>query len=105
MPREKRAAPQDLEIYDLRRGLAKHIPGAPALVRNFGFDEVEVPDFYGLTAGGFREQLSRGHLRCTATLAQHDRLSQDLNGVIAVGILAHHSCRYPLQPVFVMQTA
>jgi sugar phosphate isomerase/epimerase len=73
--------PLGLEIYSLRRELAKDIPGTLALVRRFGFDEVEVPNYYGLTARGFREQLDRVHLKCTAMVAQHDRLSQDLKGV------------------------
>jgi sugar phosphate isomerase/epimerase len=47
-----------------------------------GFTEVEVPGFYGLSARAFCEQLDRAHLRCTAMVAQHDRLSEDLNGVV-----------------------
>jgi hypothetical protein len=81
-PRES-FGPLGLEIYSLRRELAEDIPGTLALVRNFGFDEVEVPNFYGLTAGGFRKQLDKVQLRCTAMVAQHDRLSQDLKGVVA----------------------
>jgi sugar phosphate isomerase/epimerase len=71
-----------LEIYSLRRELAKDIPGTLALVRKFGFEELEVPNFYGLTARGFREQLDKAHLRCTAMVAQYDQLSQDLKGVV-----------------------
>ena len=74
--------PLGLEIYSLRRKFASDIPGTLALVRNFGFEEVEVPNFYGLTTRAFREQLDRAHLRCTAMVAQHDRLSQDLKGVV-----------------------
>src|SRR5690242_8401478 len=74
--------PMGLEIYSLRRELAKDIPGTLALVRKFGFEEVEVPGFYGLSAGAFREQLDRAHLRCTAMVAQYDRLSNDLKGVV-----------------------
>lgn len=78
----KSLGPLGLEIYSLRRELAKDIPGTLALVRNFGFDEVEVPNFYGLTASAFRDQMDKAHLRCTAMVAQHDRLSHDLKGVI-----------------------
>ena len=74
--------PLGLEIYSLRRELAKDIPGTLALVRKFGFEEVEVPNFYGLTASAFREQLDKVHLRCTAMVAQHERLSQDRKGVV-----------------------
>jgi sugar phosphate isomerase/epimerase len=71
-----------LQIYSLRRELAKDIPGTLALVQKFGFEEVEVPGFYGLTASGFREQLDKAHLRCTAMVAQYERLSKDLSGVV-----------------------
>lgn len=80
-PRES-PGPLGLEIYSLRRELAKDIPGTLALVRNFGFKEVEVPNFYGLTASAFRDQLDKADLRCTAMVAQHERLSQDLKGVV-----------------------
>jgi sugar phosphate isomerase/epimerase len=75
--------PLGLEIYSLRRELAKDIPGTLALVRKFGFSEVEVPGFYGLTASAFREQLDRAQLKCTAMVAKHDQLSKDLDSVVA----------------------
>jgi sugar phosphate isomerase/epimerase len=80
-PRES-LGPLGLEIYSLRRELARDVPGTLALVRQMGFSEVEVPNYYGLTAGKFREQLDKAHLRCTAMVAQHDRLDKDLNGVV-----------------------
>jgi len=79
-PRES-FGPLGLEIYSLRRELAKDIPGTLAWVRNFGFEEVEVPKFYGLSARAFREQLDKAHLQCTAMVAQHNRLSKDLDAV------------------------
>ena len=81
VPREA-FGPLGLEIYSLRRELAKDIPGTLALVRKFGFEEVEVPGFYGLTARGFRERLDKAHLRCTAMVAQYDQLSKDMDGVV-----------------------
>ena len=81
----KPAGPLGLEIYSLRRELAKDIPGTLKLVRQLGFEDVEVPNFYGLTASEFREQLNRANLSCSAMVAQHDRLSQDLQGVISDG--------------------
>jgi hypothetical protein len=39
----KFAGPLGLEIYSLRRELAKDVPGTLARVRRFGFKEVEVP--------------------------------------------------------------
>jgi sugar phosphate isomerase/epimerase len=74
--------PLGLEIYSLRREMAKDIPGTLALIRQMEFEEVEVPGFYGLSAGAFREQLDRANLRCTAMVAQHDRLTSNSRGVI-----------------------
>ena len=88
--------PLGLEIYSLRRELAKDIPGTLALVRQMGFSEVEVPNYYGLTAGQFREQLDKAHLRCTAMVAQHDRLNKNLNGVVTdAGVLGASYVIYP----------
>jgi len=74
--------PLGLEIYSLRRELATDLAGTLALVRRMGFNEVEVPALYGLTARAFRAQLDRAYLNCTAMVAQHDRLTSDLSGVI-----------------------
>jgi len=52
-------------------------------VRQFGFEDVEVPSFYGLTAGEFRRQLDKARLRCSAMVAKHEQLSQELKGVIS----------------------
>jgi sugar phosphate isomerase/epimerase len=75
--------PLGLEIYSLRRELAKDIPGTLALVKQWGFGEVEVPGFYGLNATAFHGQLDRAQLKCTAMVAQYDRLSKDLKSVVA----------------------
>ena len=91
--------PLGLEIYSLRRELAKDVPGTLTLVRQMGFSEVEVPNYYGLTAGKFREQLDKAHLRCTAMVAQHDRLDKDLNGVVEdARVLDAASVIYPWVP-------
>ena len=79
----KSLGPLGLEMYSLRRELVKDLPGTLALVRQFGFEEVEVPNLYGLTSNQFREQLDKAGLHCSAMVAQHDRLSQDLEGVIS----------------------
>lgn len=71
-----------LEIYSLRRELAKDLPGTLALVRKYGFRQVEVPGLYGLTAPQFREQLDRTQLECTAMVAQYERLTKDMKGAI-----------------------
>ena len=80
---ELETAPLELEIYSLRKELSKDIPGTLAFVRQLGFQDVEVPDFNGLRSKQFLEQLDKAGLRCSAMVAQHDRLSQDLQGVIS----------------------
>src|SRR6185437_8506321 len=46
-----------LEIYSLRREAEKDLPATLALIRKFGFKEVEGGDFYGRTAAEFRKLL------------------------------------------------
>jgi sugar phosphate isomerase/epimerase len=98
IPRES-VPPLGLEIYSLRRELAKDVPGTLALVHKFGFEEIEVPNFYGLTARAFREQTDKVQLRCTAMVAQHERLSNDMKGVIAdAKVVGAHYVLYPWIP-------
>jgi sugar phosphate isomerase/epimerase len=89
-------APLGLEIYSLRKELSKDIPGTLAFVRQLGFQDVEVPEFYGLTSKEFREQLDKAGLGCSAMVAQHDRLIQDLQGVISDAQILN--ARYVISP-------
>ena len=72
--KDKFTGPLGLEIYSLRRELAKDMPGTLTQVRRFGFKEVEVPGLYGLSAREFRAQLDKAGLRCTAMVAQDEQL-------------------------------
>lgn len=73
--------PLGFEIYSFRREMKKDVPGTLSNIRRLGFHEVEVPEFYGLTAPDFRAALDTAGLRATSFLAQHDRLTGDLAGV------------------------
>ena len=73
--------PLGFEIYSFRREMKKDVPGTLANIRRLGFHEVEVPEFYGMSAEDFRSALDKAGLRATSFLAQHDRLSGDLSGV------------------------
>jgi len=73
--------PLGFEIYSFRREMKKDIPATLHQIRNLGFHEVEVPEFYGLTAPDFRAALDTANLRATSFLAQYDRMSKDLAGV------------------------
>ncbi|MFZ0590405.1 MAG: hypothetical protein WAM39_07985, partial [Bryobacteraceae bacterium] len=49
--------PLGLELYSLRREIAKDLPGTLAFTRRLGFTDVEVPQLYGLPANKFRSEL------------------------------------------------
>src|SRR5579885_3562419 len=73
--------PLGFEIYSFRREMKKDIPATLKQIRSLGFHEVEVPEFYRLTAADFRSALDTAGLRATSFLAQYDRMSKDLAGV------------------------
>lgn len=70
-----------LEIYSLRREAEKDLPTTLALIRKFGFSEVEGGDFYGRSAAEFRKLLDGNGLKLTSMMAAYDRLSADINSV------------------------
>lgn len=78
---ERFRGPLGIELYSLRREMAKDVPGTLATVRRLGFGEVEVPGFYNLTAAAFRKELDRAGLKATAMVAQDEALRKDLRGV------------------------
>ena len=81
--KDKFAGPLGLEIYSLRRELSKDVPGTLARVRQFGFEEVEVPGLYGLSAAAFRAELDKAGLRCTAMVAQDEVLRGHLESAVS----------------------
>ena len=72
-----------LEIYSLRREAEKDLPATLAMIRNFGFSEVEVGVFYGRSAAEFRRLLDRNGLRATSMMAEYERLQKSLDAVAA----------------------
>ena len=79
--KRKFSVPMGLEIYSLRGEAEKDLPTTLALIRKFGFEEVEGGDFYGRTAAEFRKLLDSNGLRLTSMMAAYDRLSRDINSV------------------------
>ena len=70
-----------LQIYSLR-GEAEHdLPATLAMIRGFGFDEVEVSGLYGHSAAEFRQLLDTNHLKATSMMAEHARLARDIDSV------------------------
>jgi len=72
-----------LEIYSLREEMKKSIPKTLATIRSLGFQDVEVPGLYGMTAAAFRTELDRAGLRCSAMVVPWDRFGSDLSGGLA----------------------
>jgi len=70
-----------LEIYSLRREADKDLPATLALIRKFGFKEVEGGDSFGRSAGEFRKLLDGNGLKLTSMMAAYDRLNQDISAV------------------------
>ena len=72
-----------LEIYSLRGEAEKDLPATLAMIRRFGFNEVEVPGLYGRSAAEFRRLLDRAGLRATSMMTDYERLGKDAEAVAA----------------------
>jgi sugar phosphate isomerase/epimerase len=70
-----------LELYSLRADMKRDIPGTLARVRQMGFDHVEVPGLYGLTALEFRRALDQAGLKATAMVASYQDFKSNLSNV------------------------
>jgi sugar phosphate isomerase/epimerase len=70
-----------LEIYSLRREAEKDLPATVALIRKFGFKEVEGGDSFGRSAAEFRKLLDGNGLKLTSMMAAYDRLNKDISAV------------------------
>ena len=81
--KQKSPGPFGLQIYSLRGEAAKDLPTTLALIRKLGFNEVEVPELYGRTAGEFRQLLDRAGLQATSMMAEYERLGKDADSVAA----------------------
>jgi len=79
--KQKLSLPMGLEIYSLRREAEKDLPATLALIRKFGFKEVEGGDFYGRSAAEFRKLLDGNGLKLTSMMAAYDRLNKDIHSV------------------------
>jgi sugar phosphate isomerase/epimerase len=71
--------PLGLQLYSLRRELAKDVPGTLKMIRGWGFSEVEsFGDFGGAIAG----PLGDAGLKVRSMHVGYDRLQKDLPGVL-----------------------
>jgi sugar phosphate isomerase/epimerase len=72
-----------LELYSLRREAEADLPATLAQVRAMGFREIEVPQYYGLTAAEFRKALDKTQLQAGALVAQWDVLEKGIGPIAA----------------------
>src|SRR5258706_11366263 len=70
-----------LELYSLRDDMKLDVPSTLARVRQMGFQHVEVPSFYGLSAPEFRRALDAAGLKATAMVARYIDLQDNMTGV------------------------
>jgi sugar phosphate isomerase/epimerase len=82
MAKQKLSIPIGLQIYSLRREAQKDLPQTLAMIRKFGFDEVEVSALYGHSAAEFRRLLDNNGLKATSMMAQYDKLMTEMSSVI-----------------------
>jgi sugar phosphate isomerase/epimerase len=83
MGEQNAAARFGLEIYSLRSEAEKDLPATLAMIRKFGFHELEVGGFYGRSATEFRRLLDKNGLRATSMMAEYERLGKDVHTVAA----------------------
>ena len=77
------AKPVGMELWTYRQLLTKDLPGTLAMIRRSGFRDVETASLYGRDPAAFRKLLDQAGLTCSSFIAGYQRLSQDLDGVIA----------------------
>jgi sugar phosphate isomerase/epimerase len=80
---EKKAPGFGLEIYSLRGEAEKDLPATLAMIRKFGFTEVEVSALYKRSAAEFRRLLDKAGLQATSMMAEYDRLGKAADSVAA----------------------
>lgn len=72
-----------LQLYSLRHLFEKgNIPGTLALVRRWGFTDVEAAGTYKLTTSGFAAEVKRAGLRIASTGADFNQLAKDAGSVV-----------------------
>jgi sugar phosphate isomerase/epimerase len=72
-----------LQLYSLRHLFEKgDVPGTLAMVRGWGFAEVEAAGTYKLPPADFAAQVRKAGLRIASTGADFDRLAKDVDSVI-----------------------
>jgi sugar phosphate isomerase/epimerase len=80
---QNRTQRMGLELYSLRYKAEKDLPATLAMIRKFGFEELEVGALFGRTAAEFRKLLDNNGLKATSMMAEHDKLQKQIDSVAA----------------------
>jgi sugar phosphate isomerase/epimerase len=72
-----------IQLYSLRQRMEKDVPGALALVRDWGLTEVETAGYYGRTAAQFAEELKRHGLAAKSMHAGYELLRDKMPQVVS----------------------
>ena len=76
-------APIGLQLYSLRHLFEKgDVPGTLAMVRQWGFTDVEAAGTYKMTPADFAAQVKKAGLRIASTGADFNQLTKDVGSVI-----------------------
>ena len=76
-----------LELYSFRRELAKDLPGTLQLIKQMGITDVEGGDYFGLTAGKFKQALATAKLTPTSMLFDYSLFKDSVDKIIATAKL------------------
>src|SRR3954469_8620929 len=71
-----------LELYSLRNELKKDLPGTLKLVRDWGFEEVELAGFPSMSPQETARVLRTAGLRAVSQFVDYERLRDDFTGVV-----------------------
>jgi sugar phosphate isomerase/epimerase len=71
-----------LELYSLRNQLKKDLAGTLKLVRDWGFDEVELAGFPSMPAADTARVLRSAGLRAVSQFVDYERLRDDFGGIV-----------------------
>jgi sugar phosphate isomerase/epimerase len=77
------AGPLGLQLYSLRREAGKDLPGALAMIRKMGFDELEAGEFFGRAPAEFRRIAAEHGLKVTSMGAEWPQLTKSTGEVAA----------------------
>ncbi len=109
LAQQRFAGPLGIQLYSLRREAGKNLPGALALVRKIGFDELEVGDFFGRAPAEFRKIAAEHGLKVTSMGAEWPQLTKSTDEVAANahGVGAEFVCctNIPHRRVFTLDNA